>query len=147
MGGGLPLSAVFGTEVMTSWPESIGEARHTGTFFGHPLAAAYGMVVLDVLERDGLMQRAQTLGATLREKLRESCNGVTVSGEGLMLSVDLGAPGAGVRMMNLLREQGYIAIAAGENGQSLAFSPAFNIPEALLIEAAGVVAMNFRSCI
>lgn len=39
MGGGLPLSACVG-DMMDVWPKSHGEARHTQTFLGHPLACA-----------------------------------------------------------------------------------------------------------
>lgn len=39
MGGGLPLSACIG-DVMDVWEKSKGEARHTQTFLGHPLACA-----------------------------------------------------------------------------------------------------------
>lgn len=39
LGGGLPLSACVG-DLMDVWPKSHGEARHTQTFLGHPLACA-----------------------------------------------------------------------------------------------------------
>jgi 4-aminobutyrate aminotransferase / (S)-3-amino-2-methylpropionate transaminase / 5-aminovalerate transaminase len=40
LGGGLPLSACLGRrEVMDAWPPSRGEALHTSTFLGHPLAS------------------------------------------------------------------------------------------------------------
>ena len=39
LGGGLPLSACVG-EILDVWGKSTGEARHTQTFLGHPLACA-----------------------------------------------------------------------------------------------------------
>lgn len=39
LGGGLPLSACIG-EILDVWGKSNGEARHTQTFLGHPLACA-----------------------------------------------------------------------------------------------------------
>jgi 4-aminobutyrate aminotransferase-like enzyme len=39
LGGGLPISACVG-EIMDVWGKSTGEARHTQTFLGHPLACA-----------------------------------------------------------------------------------------------------------
>ena len=44
LGGGLPLSACVGPrDVMEAWPPSGGEAIHTSTFLGHPLACAAGV--------------------------------------------------------------------------------------------------------
>jgi 4-aminobutyrate aminotransferase-like enzyme len=42
LGGGLPLSACIG-DCMDAWGKSAGEARHTSTFLGHPLACAVGL--------------------------------------------------------------------------------------------------------
>lgn len=39
MGGGLPISACIG-DIMEVWEKSKGEAKHTQTFLGHPLACA-----------------------------------------------------------------------------------------------------------
>jgi len=55
LGGGLPLSACAGpASLMEAWPASPGEALHTSTFLGHPLACAAGTAVLDRLGDDGV---------------------------------------------------------------------------------------------
>jgi 4-aminobutyrate aminotransferase / (S)-3-amino-2-methylpropionate transaminase / 5-aminovalerate transaminase len=63
LAGGLPLSAVLGrAEIMAAWPASDGEAIHTSTFLGNPVACAAAMAQLDEIERLGLVQRADRLG-------------------------------------------------------------------------------------
>src|SRR5690606_31141047 len=60
LANGLPLSAVVGrADVMDAAPPGgIG-----GTFGGNPVACAAALGVLETIERDGLLERAETLGA------------------------------------------------------------------------------------
>ena len=70
LGGGLPLSACAGpVEVMDAWPESPGEALHTSTFLGHPLACTAGLAFLEVLEEEGLTGYAAREGERFRAEL------------------------------------------------------------------------------
>jgi len=94
LGGGLPLSACVGpASVMDAWPESAGEALHTSTFLGHPLACASALAFLEILEEEDLPARAREKGGRLRGLLEEELAGVPhvggVRGRGLMLGVEL----------------------------------------------------------
>src|SRR5262249_58655319 len=64
--GGLPLSAVVGkAEIMDSlWDNAVG-----GTYVGNPVALAAAVAVLDVFEEEGLVERAQRIGETTRERM------------------------------------------------------------------------------
>jgi 4-aminobutyrate aminotransferase / (S)-3-amino-2-methylpropionate transaminase / 5-aminovalerate transaminase len=66
--GGLPLSAVVGrAEIMDAPADSaIG-----GTYIGNPVAQAAALAVLDVIEEEGLCDRAVTIGETLRARMAE----------------------------------------------------------------------------
>lgn len=70
--------------------------RHASTFGGNPLACRAALTVLDVIERDGLVERAEALGARLREALVDALAGSArvreVRGRGLMIGVELDAP-------------------------------------------------------
>jgi len=68
LASGLPLSGVLGVaEVMDSVPDSaIG-----GTYVGNPIACAAGLAVLDVIEGEGLLERARALGEKLEARFRE----------------------------------------------------------------------------
>lgn len=140
LGGGMPLSVCFGSEsAMSAWPLNHGEAIHTGTFFGHPLACRLATTTLKHIASEKLLSRAAKVGATYLTRLQEKLSGLPVvkdvRGIGLMMAVEFTQPGAGVTVMHALREQGVIALVSGEQGQSLSITPALNIPETLLDRA------------
>ncbi len=67
--------------------------NHGSTFGGNPIACAAGNAVLDVIEEEGLVERAGELGERMLTNLRaslEGANGVKeVRGLGLMLAVEM----------------------------------------------------------
>lgn len=90
LGGGLPLAAVTGTaEVMDSvQPGGLG-----GTYGGNPVACRAALAVLEVIDKEGLVARAEVLGRRVREALtglRDRCEVIgDVRGLGLMLALEL----------------------------------------------------------
>lgn len=133
LGGGLPLSACVGpVRVMNAWPPSAGEALHTSTFLGHPLACAAGVAVLDLVA-DGLSERAEALGVRLQGALEAALADVPgvgpVRGLGLLLGVPFvdadGAPraGAAVRAAERALALGLLALPAGDVGDVLELTP------------------------
>ncbi len=137
LGGGLPLSACLGAEaVMDAWPASTGEALHTSTFLGHPLACATALAFLDVLEDEALADRAVATGARLRRGLEEALGGMRamremgirgIRGRGLFLGLVLDGPGApgsaGVRVAEEALRRGLIVLPAGPSGEVVELSP------------------------
>ena len=92
LAGGFPLSAVTGkAEIMDSVPPGgLG-----GTYAGSPVGVAAGIAVLDVIEKENLLERANVLGKRLMDRLnnmakknRFSCIG-EVRGLGAMIAVEL----------------------------------------------------------
>ena len=141
LGGGLPLSACLGTpDVMTAWPPSAGEAIHTSTFLGHPLACASGLAMLALLESDGLVERSRTLGEKLLFELREGLQDVAhvgeVRGSGLFLGVELVEPGGldplergAVRVAEEGLRRGILLLPAGAQGHVVELSPPLVLTE------------------
>lgn len=126
LGGGLPLSACVGSrEVMDAWPLSPGEALHTSTFLGHPLACAAGVSVLGEVA-GGLPTRAEEMGVRLLASLREALTGVEgvreVRGMGLLLGIELG-PAEGVRVAEAALRRGILVLPAGDRGEVVELSP------------------------
>lgn len=76
-----------------------GAFTHGYTYAGHPVSAAVGVAVLDILEREGLVQRSAEMGTHLLARLREIARGfpevAEVRGYGLMLGVVLQDPSVG----------------------------------------------------
>ena len=66
LGGGLPLSGVIGrAQVMDAVePGGLG-----GTYGGPPLGLAAAIAVLDVIEQEGLIERARAIGTTLCQRI------------------------------------------------------------------------------
>jgi 4-aminobutyrate aminotransferase/(S)-3-amino-2-methylpropionate transaminase len=64
--GGLPLSGVLGKATIMDHPHS---GAIGGTFIGNPVALAAACAVLDVFEEEHLVDRAQLLGAAIRERM------------------------------------------------------------------------------
>jgi 2,2-dialkylglycine decarboxylase (pyruvate) len=92
LGAGLPLAAVMTTEEIEQKAFERGFLFYT-THVSDPLPAAVGVTVLDVVERDGLVEQAVTRGERLREGLitlmqRFECIG-DVRGRGLLRGVEI----------------------------------------------------------
>lgn len=90
LGNGFPIGACLarGTAAETFKP-----GNHGSTYGGNPLACAAALATLGVIEKEGLMARAQQLGqwfvTEFRKKLAD-CAGVTaVRGKGLLLGIEL----------------------------------------------------------
>lgn len=141
LGGGLPLSACVGpVAIMDAWPASTGEAIHTSTFLGNPLACSAGLAFLRELEEEGLVARSRTLGALLLQHLAQELEGlrdrVEARGRGLFVGLEMRNPengepahGAAARVAEAALQEGILVLAAGEWGHVLELSPPLVVTE------------------
>ena len=91
LGGGMPIAGVTGrAEIM--------DAVHVGglgsTFGGNPVSCAAALAAIDVIETEGLVERAQKLGDRMLRTAAPRCNGDTtgvgdVRGRGAMVAIEL----------------------------------------------------------
>jgi 4-aminobutyrate aminotransferase / (S)-3-amino-2-methylpropionate transaminase / 5-aminovalerate transaminase len=122
---GLPLSGVLGkAEIMDSlWDSAVG-----GTYVGNPVALAAAVAVLDVFEEEGLVERAQGIGETIRARMlswqeRFAAIG-DVRGLGAMLAVEYvhdrttkePAPEVASRVAEEAAAHGLLLLKAGVHG-------------------------------
>lgn len=154
LGGGFPLSACLGTrEKFDTWPESAGEALHTSTFLGHPVACAASLAFLDLVESERLDRQAARMGehllAGLRERLERVGHVREVRGLGLLAGIEIarrapaspGPPeampweGAGARIAAQVLAQGILVLPAGEQGQVVELTPPATMSHDLLDHA------------
>jgi 4-aminobutyrate aminotransferase/(S)-3-amino-2-methylpropionate transaminase len=92
LGGGFPISAVIGrSDLMdAAAPGGLGS-----TFAGNAVSCAAGLAVLDVMEEEGILARAEKLGEHLRTRLLAICDDPRfdcigeVRGLGPMLAIEL----------------------------------------------------------
>lgn len=89
LAGGLPMGACLARPEVA---EAFAPGDHASTFGGGPVQSAAALAVLDVIEEEGLLERARTAGARLTAGLRGVFPGMEVRGRGLLIGVDLGAP-------------------------------------------------------
>src|SRR5213596_2925543 len=87
---GLPLSGVLGKAEIMDAP---GDSAIGGTYVGNPVAQAAALAVLDVIEEEGVCERAAQLGETIRARMeswRERWPQVgDARGLGAMLAIEL----------------------------------------------------------
>lgn len=91
MGNGHPLAAVVTTpEIAAAFANGM---EYFNTFGGNPVSCAIGMAVLDVIEEEGLQERAEAVGRYLMAGLKELQNHHPligdVRGEGLFIGIEL----------------------------------------------------------
>jgi 2,2-dialkylglycine decarboxylase (pyruvate) len=92
LGAGLPLSAVVTSRAIEETCHDRGFLFYT-THVSDPLPAAVGLKVLEIVQRDGLVERARTAGQRLESGLRKlqqrfECIG-DIRGRGLLLGIEL----------------------------------------------------------
>lgn len=113
-GGVVPIGAFTATP--DCWqPFDESPFLHTSTFGGNPLACAAGVAALEAIEREGLLQRAQTLGARLGAGLhqiaaRHPAAILEARGRGLIWGLDLRTEGIGGMMLSRLLDMGVLVV-------------------------------------
>lgn len=93
LGNGVPVGACLARGVAAG---TFAPGNHGSTFGGNPLACAAANGVIDVIERDGLLERATQLGERIVTGLRDRLGGLNsvreVRGRGLMIGIEMNEP-------------------------------------------------------
>lgn len=91
LGNGFPIGACVATGTAASL---LGPGSHGTTFGGNPVAAAAGLAVLSIIERDGLLERVSRAGERLASSILALGHPlvVTVRGRGLLRGIVLAEP-------------------------------------------------------
>ena len=140
IGGGVPTGAVIARsdlvdDVLEASPWQI------LTFMNQPLAAAAGMAVLDIVEEEGLVDRARVLGERATARFRELAQAHDVIGDvrgpGLFVGIDYvldrgtkaPATGACEEAWEYAVDRGLLCQFGGIHGNVLKFKPPLTTPE------------------
>lgn len=146
--GGMPLAGLTGrAEVM----DAVHVGGLGGTYGGNPVACAAAVATIELIEREGLVERAEHLGGLLRSRLEalaaDDAGIGDVRGRGLMQAIELVHPGTtdpdADRVKAVLaatHAAGVVTLSAGTYGNVLRFLPPLVIGEDLLHEGIDVVA-------
>ena len=151
--GYMPLGAVIVSGAVRApfWDEAAAPFLQGGTYSGHPAACVAGLVNLDILERERLVERVAELEPVLRgllEPLREIDGVADVRCVGLAAAVQFEPdvlarqPGAPVAAMLAARGQGVLTRVL--RGVALQISPPFTVTEGELEAIVGAIEAGVR---
>ena len=147
MGNGHPIAAVITrSDIVDRFGE---QTTYFSTFGGNPVACAAALAVLDVIEDEGLVENAWTIGGWLRDAIRGLATRHAVIGDvrgrGLMIGVELviddrqrdPSPDVAARVREAMAEAGVLIGTSGRAGNTLKIRPPLSIrrDEAELIVA------------
>jgi len=150
LGSGIPVSATI-FDARLDFRES---GAHSNTFGGNPVACAAGLAVLDLLEKEKLMENAHRLGEIMHRRLEEMKERYAVMGDnrgvGLMRATEFvtdgttNAPAPKVRdkIVQDALKHGLVLLGAGTS--SIRFIPALNTPDDLLDAGLDVLDASIR---
>jgi adenosylmethionine-8-amino-7-oxononanoate aminotransferase len=155
--GYVPLSASIARAHLADAfpPGTTQENVHPNTYAAHPVACAAALANLQIMERDGLVENAEKMGARLLDGLQSAVGARPIVGEvrgrGLMVGVDLVEPDGTARPLDARRvaeldrkawERGALVYA---RGSVLRLAPPLCITAAEVDELVGVVADSIAS--
>jgi 4-aminobutyrate aminotransferase / (S)-3-amino-2-methylpropionate transaminase / 5-aminovalerate transaminase len=144
---GLPLSGVIGRAEIMDAP---GDSAIGGTYIGNPVAQAAALAVLDVLEEEGLVERAAQIGDTIRERMeswQQRWDAIgDVRGLGAMLAIELvrdratkePAPELASAIVEAAAARGLLLLKSGIYSNCIRVLVPLVVSEAELDEALGV---------
>lgn len=108
LGGGLPIGAILAKENIA---QAFGPGSHGSTFGGNALICKVSSTLLDLLQKQGLIEKAQKLGDYFQQKGKELVTKYPdkikqIKGLGLMLGIEL--KGQGKPIWESLLKKGFI---------------------------------------
>jgi len=129
LGGGFPISGVVGRADVMDAPNPGGLG---GTYAGNPVAVASAHAVLDVIEEEGLCERANVLGAELVEVLNElkqsSSTVKEIRALGSMVAIELETADQAKAIQNYAMQNGLLILTCGRYGNVIRFLYPLTIP-------------------
>lgn len=152
LAGGMPLSAVCGRADLMDAPAPGGLG---GTYAGNPLAVAAALAVLDVIEEEQLIARANVIGDRLQDHLNSLRSTVPqiadVRGLGAMVAVEFMRPGTSEadveftrRVQSRALESGLLLLTCGVYNNVIRFLFPLTISDAVLEEGLTILTRAMR---
>lgn len=150
LAGGFPLSGVIGRAAVMDAPEPGGLG---GTYAGNPLACAAALAVLDVIDEERLIERANAIGETITARLHRIAarNDVmpiaAIRGPGAMIAFDVVKDRGGhepdaertKQVLARARESGLILLSCGVNGNTIRLLVPLTVGDEVLEEGLSVL--------
>ncbi len=134
MGGGFPMGAMLAQENVAS---KFGRGDHASTFGGNALACAAAIANIEVIKKEGLVERSKEMGKYLIQKLKALDKDYVreIRGKGLMVGMELSIKCEDI--VNKTRERGILLNCTSES--VLRFVPPLTITKEQLDRVTGVL--------
>lgn len=134
--GGMPLSAFISrSEITKQWLPG----RHGSTFGGNPVSCAAALATIDVIFDEGLIQRAEQLGKSMLQRLKQFAKGKPHIGEvrglGMMIAIEFndedGNPSKdwAEKVAQRCFEDKLLVLTCGSYGQVIRLIPPLNLSD------------------
>jgi len=150
MAGGFPLSAVSGR---TAIMDRIEPGGLGGTYAGSPIACAAALAVIDIIAEEGLLARADAIGAHIRARIEHAArrNDLVpignLRGLGAMIGFDLlqergrpdPLPDGAKAIVGRAMDEGLILLGCGVQGEALRILVPLTASDAVLDEGLGAL--------
>jgi len=140
--GGLAAGAMLAKREVAA---SLRPGMHAATFGGNPVAAAAGLAAIEMIETQGLLQRAQRLSELFRNRLvelQQQCDVVRqVRIAGLMIGIELAIDGAAT--VRACMERGLLVNCT--HGNVIRLLPAMTLEEEQLHQGCDILAEVIRA--
>ncbi|NOR32389.1 MAG: 4-aminobutyrate--2-oxoglutarate transaminase [Sulfitobacter sp.] len=153
LGGGFPIAAVTGRATVMDGanPGGLG-----GTYGGSPMGIAAAHAVLDVIEEEGLCDRANALGSRLKQRLESLRSDIPeiadIRGLGFMTAVEFNIDGTDVAnpdFTNAVKahalERNLILLSCGVYGNVIRFLAPITIQDDVFAEALDIIEASIRA--
>lgn len=149
--GGYPLAAVVGKADIMDAPQPGGLG---GTYAGSPVGCAAALAVIDVMEREGLVERSAAIGRRARaslqalQKRHPQVIGEVRAEHGAMIAIELVQNGDAAQpdaaltkaLVGLAPQKGLILLSCGINSNVIRLLPPLTISDAVLDEGLAILA-------
>lgn len=140
VGSGMPIGGIIARDEVMTWQPG----AHGSTFGGNPIAAVSSLATLQVIEKENLLDRAESVGSDILDALVEMQGRHPslgdVRGRGLMIGLEFVTDRESKGRAMALRDsvvqkafkKGLLLLPCGQN--TIRFTPPLNIPESLVEE-------------
>jgi len=148
LAGGFPLAAVVGKAPLM---DSVQRGGIGGTFSGSPVGCAAALAVLEVIEEEGLVERAQAIGELITGRLNAMAERFPPVGEvralGAMAAMELVKDRAtrepdrelAAALLRTVGERGLVLLSAGEDANVIRFLVPLTASDAILEEGLDII--------
>ncbi len=138
-GGGMPLGGVVSNRAVLDSFTHNPCLGHITTFGGHPVCCAAGLVALNYLTDNHVIESVEAKGAMFEERLIKHPRVLEIRRSGLLLALELGKAEYLYRLMEIFKEEGIMSDWFLYCDTAFRISPPLTISESEIAECCAII--------